>query len=181
MVYFLLDEVGGATGGPFLVPVYRDAPSSGDEAFDAVEILLEGPTAEEIAGTPAMHTAIPEGTTLLGVRVDDGVATVDLSAEFDDGGGSASMFARLAQVVFTVTRAAQVDEVVFNLVSEPVSVFSIGGNRGSTGRRRETNHYDWLPAIFVDSPAWGEPVTSPDRGPGPEQRLRSRFSGHAYQ
>jgi hypothetical protein len=160
VVYFLLDEVGGGTGGPFLVPVYREAPASGDDAFDAVELLLEGPTADEIAGTPAMHTAIPEGTTVLGVRIDDNVATVDLSAEFDDGGGSASMFARLAQVVFTVTRAAQVDEVVFNMLSEPVTVFSSEGIELDRPQTRN-DYYDFLPAIFVDSPAWGEPVTSP--------------------
>ncbi|MEX0698910.1 MAG: GerMN domain-containing protein [Acidimicrobiia bacterium] len=90
-VYLLLEEVGGGTGGPYLVPVYREAPATGDQATSAVELLLQGPTPDEIAGIPAMYTAIPEGTTLLGLRVDAGVATVDLSGEFDDGGGSASM------------------------------------------------------------------------------------------
>ncbi|HEY6627422.1 MAG TPA: Gmad2 immunoglobulin-like domain-containing protein [Acidimicrobiia bacterium] len=160
-VYFLLDEVGGSSGvGPFLVPVYREGPESDDAASDAVELLLAGPTAGEMAGTPAMHTAIPEGTSLLGLSVDDGVATVDLSAEFDDGGGSAGMFARLAQVVFTVTRATGVDEVTFELASEPVAVFSSEGIELSRPQIR-SDYYDWLPAIFVDMPAWGEPVTSP--------------------
>jgi len=160
VVYLLLEEVGNGTGGPFLVPVYRQAPASGDANMLAVELLLQGPTADEIAGLPAMHTAIPEGTTLLGLRVDSGVATVDLSGEFDDGGGSASMFARIAQVVFTVTRAAQVDEVAFFMDGEPVTVFSSEGielDRPQT----QTDYYDFLPAIFVESPAWGEPVTSP--------------------
>ena len=160
VVYFLLDEVGGGTGGPFLVPVYREGPESDDAASDAVELLLAGPTADETAGIPAMHTAIPEGTSLLGLSVDDGVATVDLSSEFDDGGGSAGMFARLAQVVFTVTRATGVGEVAFDIAGEPVTVFSSEGielNRPQT----RADYYDWLPAIFVDSPAWGEPVTSP--------------------
>jgi hypothetical protein len=160
VVYFLLDEVGGGAGGPFLVPVYREGPESDDEASDAVELLLQGPTADETAGIPAMHTAIPEGTSLLGLSVDDGVATVDLSAEFDDGGGSAGMFARLAQVVFTVTRAADVDEVTFNMGGQPVAVFSSEGIELDRPQTR-SDYYDWLPAIFVDSPAWGEPVTSP--------------------
>ena len=160
VVYFLLDEVGDSTGGPFLVPVYREGAESDDAASDAVELLLAGPTADEMAGIPAMHTAIPEGTSLLNLSVEDGVATVDLSAEFDDGGGSAGMFARLAQVVFTVTRATGVDEVTFDIASEPVTVFSSEGIELDRPQTR-SDYYDWLPAIFVDSPAWGEPVTSP--------------------
>lgn len=160
VVYLLLDEVGGGTGGPFLVPVYREAPAAGDPATLAVEMLLRGPTADEIAGIPALHTAIPEGTAVLGLTIDSGVATVDLSSEFDDGGGSASMFARLAQVAYTVTRAAQVDEVAFYLEGEPVTVFSSEGIELDRPQTR-SDYYDWLPAIFVESPAWGEPVTSP--------------------
>ncbi|MEX1134631.1 MAG: Gmad2 immunoglobulin-like domain-containing protein [Acidimicrobiia bacterium] len=160
VVYLLLEEVGEGTGGPFLVPVYRQAPTSGDANMLAVELLLQGPTADEIAGLPAMHTAIPEGTTLLGLNVDGGVATVDLSGEFDGGGGSASMFARIAQVVYTVTRAAQVDEVAFYLEGEPVTVFSSEGIELDRPQTR-SDYYDYLPAIFVESPAWGEPVTSP--------------------
>ena len=47
---------------------------------------------------------IPAGTRYLGVEVSGGVATVDLSREFESGGGSLSMISRVAQVVFTVTR-----------------------------------------------------------------------------
>jgi spore germination protein GerM len=160
VVYLLLEEVGNGTGGPFLVPVFRQASASGDANTLAIELLLQGPTADETAGLPAMHTAIPEGTTLLGLRVDSGVATVDLSGEFDDGGGSASMFARIAQVVFTVTRTAQVDEVAFFMDGEPVTVFSSEGIELDRPQTR-ADYYDFLPAIFVESPAWGEPVTSP--------------------
>ena len=34
-----------------------------------------------------MYTDIPDGTKLLGLSIKDGVATVDLSAEFESGGG----------------------------------------------------------------------------------------------
>jgi spore germination protein GerM len=160
VVYFLLDELDVEDGspGPFLVPVYREASGSGIEA--AVELLLEGPTTDETSGIPMISTAIPEGTSLLGVTLDAGVATVDLSGEFDDGGGSFAMFARLAQVTYTTTRLPEVDAVAFSLDGEPVTVFSSEGIELDRPQER-ADYYDLLPPIFVDAPAWGEPVTSP--------------------
>ncbi len=124
------------------------------------EALVEGPTAEETAGIPAISTAIPEGTTALGVEVNEGTATVDLSAEYGEGGGSASMFGRLAQVVYTLTRLPDVTEVQFAIEGEPIGLFSAEGIELEGAQARD-DFYDWLPPIFVDHPAWGEPVTSP--------------------
>ncbi len=59
-----------------------------------------------------LTTAIPEGTRLLGITIEDGIASVDLS-----------MTARVAQVVFTMTQFAQVDEPLGRDVREiPVRV-----------------------------------------------------------
>jgi spore germination protein GerM len=160
VVYFLLDELEEDAGGPFLVPVYRDVSSSDDPAQQAVDLLLEGPTDDEMAGIPAISTAIPDGTDALGSSVEDGLATVNLSDEFDDGGGSFSMFARLAQVVYTLTRNAGIDEVEFQIEGEPVTVFSSEGIE-LDGAQDRSEYYNLLPPIFVDAPAWGEPVTSP--------------------
>lgn len=160
VVYFLLDELEEEAGGPFLVPVYRDVSSSEDPVQRAVDVLLEGPTDDEMAGPPAISTAIPDRTDALGGSVDNGVATVNLSDQFDDGGGSFSMFARLAQVVYTLTRLDGVDEVIFQIEGEPVTVFSSEGIE-LDGPQDRSDYYELLPAIFVDSPAWGEPVTSP--------------------
>jgi len=161
-VYFLLEEldVDDGSPGPYLVPVYREAPVAANAAETALRLLLEGPTADETAGIPPISTAIPEGTTLLGVVVDGATATVDLSGAFDDGGGSFGMFARLAQVVYTVTRSAEVDEVVFSIDGDVVTDFSSEGIELDGAQQRD-DLYDMLPPIFVDSPAWGQPVTSP--------------------
>jgi hypothetical protein len=94
------------------------------------------------------------------VDVEGALARVDLSDEFDDGGGSYSMFSRLAQVVYTLTRIDGIDEVEFFIEGEPVSTFSSEGIE-LDGPQDRSDYYDHLPPIFVDSPAWGEPVTSP--------------------
>jgi germination protein M len=159
-VYFMLEQLEGQDPpGPFLVPVYRDSIGA-ESAMTAMELLLAGPTSDESAGTPAVSTAIPEGTEVLGVEAADGVATVDMSDEFDDGGGSFSMFARLAQVVYTLTRLPDIDAVAFEIEGEPVTVFSSEGIE-LDGPQQRDDYYDLLHPIFVDHPAWGEPVTSP--------------------
>ena len=159
-VYFLLDELETDAGGPFLVPVFREAQEGSDMALAAMEALVEGPADGEIGGIPSISSAIPEGTSIQDVTVEEGLARVDLSDEFDDGGGSFSMFARLAQVVFTLTRIDQVDQVEFLIEGEPVNVFSAEGIE-LNGPQERSDYYDLLPPIFVDAPAWGEPVDSP--------------------
>jgi hypothetical protein len=167
VVYFLLEELDSDDGspGPFLVPVYRESATAGEDALTAVQLLLEGPSPDEIAGTPMISTAIPEGTSVHGVTVGSGLATVDLSGEYDDGGGSFGMFARLAQVVYTLTRLPDIEEVAFDIDGEPVTTFSAEGIE-LDGPQRRDGYYGLLPAIFVDYPAWGEPLTSPIEAKG---------------
>lgn len=124
----------------------------------AVEALLEGPTDDERAA--GLTTAIPDGTELLDLAVTDGTATVDLSGAFDDGGGSASMQARVAQVVATLTQFPSIERVSFRLDGEPVT--AIGGEGVAVdpplGR---ADIEPQTPAILVESPAPGETVSSP--------------------
>jgi spore germination protein GerM len=179
-VYFLLDELEDEAGGPFLVPVYREASEGDDPPATAMRLLLEGPTSDEISGTPSISTAIPEGTELLGVEVEAGVATVDLDGKYDDGGGSLSMFARLAQVVYTLTRLPGIDQAEFLLDGEAVTVFSSEGIELDEPQQRD-DYYDLLPPIFVDSPAWGEPVTSPIQVRGLSNVFRGCVPGDAHR
>lgn len=163
VVYYLLDELGDQQLGPYLVPVYRSVVGMAPETapvYTAMELLLAGPTQDETDGIPRILTAVPAGTALLGVTVNDGVATVDLSGDYDDGGGTASMFARLAQVVFTLTAIDGVDSVAIAMDGEPVTEFSSEGIELS-GPQARSDYYDLLPPVFIDSPAWGQPVASP--------------------
>jgi spore germination protein GerM len=91
-------------------------------ATNAMRALIEGPTPTE--QDTELSTAIPDDTLLLGLTIEDGLATIDLSREFEVGGGSFNILSRLAQVVYTLTQFPTVDEVLFHIDGEPVEVFS---------------------------------------------------------
>jgi germination protein M len=150
LIYFIRDERIAAT--------HREVPHTRQVAAAAVRELLQGPTdREEEIG---MTSAIPEGTQLNGITISNRIATVDLSREYESGGGSFSMAARLAQVVYTVTQFDTVDSVVFELDGEPVEVFSGEGLMMDHPAGRE-NFEELTPAILVESPAPWEVVSSP--------------------
>lgn len=102
---------GPVDGGTTVVAVSRPVTARGPQAMlaAALEALLAGPTVEERAR--GLSTEIPAGTRLLGVRVRDGLVTVDLSEAVASGGGSHSMRARLWQIVYTATQHASAPQV----------------------------------------------------------------------
>jgi hypothetical protein len=117
-------EVWFARGDQLVAQQRAHAPTR-RVATAALAALLEGPTrAERAAG---LASAIPAGTRLLGVSIKDGVATVDLTSQYQSGGGSLSMQLRLAQVVYTLTQFPTVNAVRFQLDGSPVNVFSSEG------------------------------------------------------
>jgi germination protein M len=124
----------------------------------ALEALLEGPDSfEEDYG---LRSAVPDGTQLLDLKIADGIARVDLTSEFESGGGSASMQMRLAQVVYTITQFPTVKGVVFSLDGEPIDV--LGGEGIIIDHPLTRRDYaDLLPTILVTSPALGQEVGSP--------------------
>ncbi|MPY78216.1 MAG: hypothetical protein GEV04_06915 [Actinophytocola sp.] len=159
---------GGGTPGradPFLVSVHREIPSTAGIARASLEQLVAGPSAADRTLINGVATSVPADTLVLGVNIRDGLATVDLSREFESGGGSFSMFARLAQVVYTVTQFPTVDEVEFRLDGKPVTVFSGEGIVLDEPASR-ADFLDLLPTVFVDSPAAGAEVTGSLRARG---------------
>lgn len=91
-------------------------------ATNAIRALIEGPTSDEM--DTELSSSIPADTLLLGLTIEDGLATIDLSREFEVGGGSFNILSRLAQVVYTLTQFPTVDEVLFHIDGEPVEGFS---------------------------------------------------------
>jgi germination protein M len=167
--YFLLDDRAGTSGtttGPDLVPVLRTVPRSPGVGAAAIRALLLGTSSIERGASPGVRTAIPAGVRLLGVRISGDLATVDLSGRFDDGGGSASMFARLAQLTYTVTQFPAVSRVALRLDGRPVRVFSSEGIALDTPMTRAQFRDDWLPPIFVDRPAYRAALPDPARVTG---------------
>ena len=75
--------------GEWLFVTERTEPLGPRVGSAAVNALLAGPSAAERAA--AVGTSIPDGTDLLGLSIDGGVATVNLSRTFESGGGSLSM------------------------------------------------------------------------------------------
>jgi hypothetical protein len=124
----------------------------------ALTDLLAGPTtAEHDAG---IGTQIPDGTELLGLIIDNDIATVDLTSEYESGGGTASMTMRLAQVVCTLDQFPTVKGVLFQLDGRAVDV--LGGEGIVIDHPLRCRDYrDLLPAILVTSPASGETVDNP--------------------
>lgn len=169
--YFIM---GSFTGNEGLVPVLREVPKTTAVATAAMTALLQGPNDAEMAGRPAMFTAIPDGSKLLGISINDGIATVNLSREFESGGGSASMFGRLAQVTFTLTQFSSVKSVLFELDGKPVSLFSAEGIilDHAVGR---ADYDDQFAAIFVDRPAWGAAIGNPARVAGLANVFEAQF------
>ncbi len=161
------------TRGEKIAAAHRVIPKTSETGKAAMLALLDGPTAAESAA--GLVGAIPEGTRFLNLSIDKGVATVNLSKEYESGGGSLSMSMRLAQVVFTLTQFPSVSKVSFQLEGQPVSVF---GGEGiildhPVGR---ADYEDMAPAILVESPTVGDAVNSPVRISGSANTFEATFT-----
>ena len=113
------------TRGERLASVTRRVPRVPRIGSAALEQLFQGPTPEEEAD--GYGTQIPVGTRLRDLAITDGVATVDLSSEFEEGGGTLALTVRLAQVVCTLDEFPTVDGVRFAIDGTVVDVFSGDG------------------------------------------------------
>lgn len=162
-VYFARDEHIATAGRAVAVPAV---------ARGAMEALLAGPNAVERG--LGMGSAIPAGTRLLGITIEGGTATVDLSPEFESGGGSLSMTTRVAQVVYTLTQFETVDRVTIRLDGKDVD--AIGGEGVPAKNLMRDDFRDNTPLILVESPRPGEEVGTQIRVTGTSNTFEAALS-----
>jgi spore germination protein GerM len=158
VAYFLLPDRDG--GSAKLVPVRRLGDASVVPVQAALDSLFGGPSPLE-DDAARITTAIPESATLVALNPDDpheGVVSVDVSGGIGAAGSRQAMRARLAQLVYTVTRVPGV--TAMHLLVDGRAVTQLGGEPVADRLTRD-DFLDFLPAIFVDSPAWGGEVLSP--------------------
>jgi spore germination protein GerM len=119
-VFWLADTGTGFRLVPQPITVADDA-SPETKVTTAFENLLTK------TGDPSQQafTTIPEQTRLLGATVEADGVHVDLSGEFESGGGSASMAGRLGQVIYTATAFDPAAPVWISVNGKPLTV--LGG------------------------------------------------------
>ena len=108
-VFFVRTEPGGRA--QTLDAVHRRVVEGPVEALaaSALRALLDGPSRAE--RSRGLTSEMPPGTTLRGVTIGGGLATVDLGVAFAQGGGSSSILARVWQVVYTASQFPDVSSV----------------------------------------------------------------------
>jgi hypothetical protein len=106
--------------GTRLAPVIRTGRSSQPLPQVAMTELLRGPSTDELA--KGFTTQIPESVTLLDVSIDRGIASVDLSRDYERPAERTAFLLRLAQVVYTLDEFDSVNSVRFLVEGQPVSV-----------------------------------------------------------
>jgi spore germination protein GerM len=97
----------------------KDTDKPSEILEGALKSLLTGPA------DPAFSTTIPKGTKLRNVSLEADGVHVDLSKEFTDGGGSASMTGRVAQVLYTASSLDPTAKVWIQVEGKPLEV--LGG------------------------------------------------------
>jgi spore germination protein GerM len=163
-VYFLREEK--------IATAHRQVPETQQVAAAAMQELLKG--TNQLEYDSGLDTAIPPGVEYLGTEIVDGVATINLSSAFDDGGGSLAMQARLAQIVYTLTQFPTVQSVVLQLDGQTVE--ALGGEGLVIDHPLSRADFeDLTPAIFVETPAVGDIVSSPLRVTGTANTFEAVF------
>jgi hypothetical protein len=155
--YLFSDEVRTSIGDGALVPVPRAGTIVSDAVEERVMLALDSLVTDPVPA--GFSSAIPGGIDRLEVGFQEGIVTFGIQYGFDAGGGTASMAARLAQLVFTATQFPEVEGVVLTDDGEIVDVFSSEGIVIDGPLTREGS-YDDAQAIYVETPTYGSTVAS---------------------
>ena len=156
VVYFFVEDDGTqVVPGPYLIPVARPyavlSHMVEDPVYETLNFLLIGTYPGEQDAGPALLSDIPAGSELLGVEVADGIADVDLSAEFFAAGEGPELRGRLAQVVFSLTRFDDIVAVRFWSGGQIVGFDETVGVSYPVVR---ADFADLLPPVMIESPIY---------------------------
>lgn len=103
-------------------------------AAEAARALMAGPTAAESAR--GLSTDLPPQARVVSLDVTGPVATVDMSSEFGDVGGSEQVLA-VAQLVYTLTAPGNgISAVRFAISGRPIEVPDASGSLSAAPRTR---------------------------------------------
>lgn len=126
LVYFVRTDAKGQFLRPVrLGAVGRELVTRLSPVEVAIRLLLQGPTAQERKA--GFNSAITAGTELIGVTVKDGVADVNLSAEFETVTSQLGHLMKISQVVWTLTELPEVEAVRFRIHGVPQPVIDQNG------------------------------------------------------
>ncbi|MEX2515117.1 MAG: GerMN domain-containing protein [Candidatus Paceibacterota bacterium] len=98
----------------------REIPATQAVGQAALSQLLAGPTATEVSD--GFSTNIPDGVSVNSLRIEDGVAYVDFSAELNQIGGSCRVTAIYNQIHKTLLQFSSVDEVEISVDGETEAI-----------------------------------------------------------
>lgn len=118
-IYLLKDNGLQSELAPIPVKVQADSAPA-DTLTVAFNTLLA-----KTANDSGAFSTIPEGTQLRSLTIKNDGIHVDLSQDFQFGGGSSSMIGRLQQVVYTATSLDPTAQVWISLEGQPLTL--LGG------------------------------------------------------
>jgi hypothetical protein len=126
------------------------------ERFAALKALFAGPkSSERDAG---LITAIPSGSILEGVSVVNGIAYVNVNANFFLAASTTMMYLRMAQVVYTLTAQPGVTGVQFLAARQRLATFD-GVKLDAPVTRTTFSGSNGL--LLLETPAVGDSISSP--------------------
>lgn len=106
-----------------LIAVKRQIPANDNKYVNAINELITGP-----ANDSEGFTIMPKGTKVLSVNVNNNIATVDFSKEFQNNftGGSTGEIMLVGSIVDTLTDFKEIKSVRFTLEGQPLDI--LGGH-----------------------------------------------------
>ena len=118
-IYFLTENGQNAK----LSTTKKEFKNNSDKFRSTMEALFSGPNGfEKIAG---VYSEIPPETKLLGIKEDENSYTINISDDFEMGGGADSMKIRVKQLITTAVQAADGKDVYLEIEGKRVEY--VGG------------------------------------------------------